>query len=121
MQTNLDIPSISAETQPEQAFVAESAGVQTRSGEDDTAPDQDDPALNMRAGLIVNGVSFNHKTTFPVGQLLAVAVRGSLYAEKFSCDVYYRGGIIYERTQAIYERRYEFPPLPLSSLMAWHR
>jgi hypothetical protein len=52
----------------------------------------------MRVGLIVNGVSFHHKTTFPVDKFLAVAVRGSLCAEKFGSDVYHRGGIIYERT-----------------------
>jgi len=98
MEMNLDTPSIPAETQPGQTSVAESAGEQTRSGEDETAPDQDDTTLNMRAGLVVNGVSFNHKTTFPVDKLLAVAVRGALYAEKFGSDVYHRGGIICERT-----------------------
>jgi len=55
----LDVPSVSAEAQPEQASVAQSRGGQTTSGEDETVPDQDDSALNMTAGLVVNGVSFS--------------------------------------------------------------
>ena len=59
MEMNLDVPSVPAEAQPEQTSVAQSGGEQTTSGEDETAPDQDDSALNMTAGLIVNGVSFH--------------------------------------------------------------
>ena len=59
MEMNLNVPSVPAEAQPEQTSVAQSGGEQTTSGEDETAPDQDDSALNMTAGLIVNGVSFH--------------------------------------------------------------
>ena len=77
MEMNLDVPSIPTETQPEQSSVVQSGGEQTR-GEDETVPDQDDTPLNMCAGLTVNGVSFHHETTFPVDNLLAVAVHRSL-------------------------------------------
>ena len=78
MEMNLGVPSIPAETQSEQAYVAQSGGEQTRSGRDETVPDQDDRALNMTAGLIVNGVSFHHEAIFLVDNFLAVAVRSSL-------------------------------------------
>jgi hypothetical protein len=78
VEMNLDIPFPPPETQPEQTSVVQSGSEQMRSGEDETVPDQDDRALNMAAGLIVNGVSFHHETLFPVDNLLAVAVRGSL-------------------------------------------
>ena len=78
VEMNLDVPFPPPETQPEQASVVQSSSEQTRLGEDETVPDQDDRALNMTAGLTVNGVSFHHETIFPVDNLLAVAVRGSL-------------------------------------------
>lgn len=78
VEMNLDIPFPPPETQPEQTSLVQSGSEQTRSSEDETVPDQDDRVLNMTAGLVVNGVSFHHETIFPVDNLLAVAVRGSL-------------------------------------------
>ncbi len=63
-EKDLDVPSILADIRPGQITIVQSGGEQTRSGEIKTEPDQDDPALSMRAGLIVNGVSFHHKTIY---------------------------------------------------------
>jgi hypothetical protein len=52
---DLDVPSTPANVKPEPSTGREQLG----SGEDRIETDQDDPALNMRAGLIVNGVSFS--------------------------------------------------------------
>jgi hypothetical protein len=56
---DLDLASTPADTKPEPSTVAEAGCEQPRLGEDRTESDQDDPALNMRAGLIVNQVSFS--------------------------------------------------------------
>jgi hypothetical protein len=71
-QTELDADAAAmpADMQPEQVTVAQPAGEQAGSGEDDDVTEEivnakpiwDDPALSMRAGLIVNRVRFLHET-----------------------------------------------------------
>ena len=56
---DLDVPSTPADIKPEPSTVAQAGGEQPRLGEDRTETDQDDPALDMRAGVVVNGVSFS--------------------------------------------------------------
>jgi len=56
---DLDLQSAPADIKPKPSTVAEAGGEQPRLGEDRTETDQDDPALNMRAGLIVNQVGFS--------------------------------------------------------------
>ena len=60
-QTELDYDEqpMSADIKPEPSTVAQAGFEQMRPGEDGIETDQDDPALSMRAGLIVNGVSFS--------------------------------------------------------------
>jgi hypothetical protein len=65
-QTEFDATTLPTDMQPEPATVAQPAGEQAGLGEDDDVtgdivkaePIWDDPALSMRAGLIVNGVRF---------------------------------------------------------------
>lgn len=56
---DLDVPSTPADIKLEPSTVAEAGGEQPRLGEDRTEIGQDDPALNMKAGLVVNHVSFS--------------------------------------------------------------
>ena len=57
--SDLDVPSTPADIKPEPSTVAQAGDEQQRLGEDMTETDQDDSVLNMRAGLIVNGVSYS--------------------------------------------------------------
>lgn len=82
-----DVPTILADVPPEQATVAQSRDEQAGlvKGVDDSLgilsaePNRDEAAaLSMRAGLIVNGVSFHHDTPSLLDDLLAVALHSSL-------------------------------------------
>jgi hypothetical protein len=58
-ELDLDVPSTPVDRKPELSTFAQVRGEETRLVEDSIEQDQDDPALSMRAGLIVNGVSFS--------------------------------------------------------------